>query len=213
MTFRGFPESALMFYEGLEADNSKTYWTKHKQTYDEDVRAPMQALLADLEPEFGAANVYRPYRDVRFSKDKTPYKTAVAASAGSHYAQLGADGLMVAGGYYDTAPDQVARLRRAVDDDIQGAALERIVATLRRAGWEIGGQRLKTRPRGFDADHPRIELLRHRTLVAHRHWEPAPWLHTARARQRVQKAWRELGDLGSWLDSNVGASDRRAERR
>lgn len=206
MRFAGFPEAALVFYEGLEADNSKTYWTKHKQTYDDDVRAPMLALLGELEPEFGPASVYRPYRDVRFSKDKTPYKTAVAASAGSYYVQLSADGLMVAGGYYDTASDQVERLRRAVDDDIQGTALERIVAGLRRGGWDIGGQRLKTRPRGYDADHSRIELLRHRSLIAHRHWEPAPWLHTPRAKQRVQKAWRDLADLNAWLGNNVGAS-------
>jgi len=206
VTFAGFPEAALVFYEGLEADNSKTYWTKHRETYDDCVRAPMVAMLAELEAEFGAGAVYRPYRDVRFSKDKTPYKTAVAASAGSHYVQLTADGLMVAGGYYDTASDQVERLRRAVDDDVQGTALGRIVEELRRGGWTIGGQRLKTRPRGYDADHPRIELLRHRTLIAHRHWEPAPWLHTARAKQRVQKAWRELADLEAWLSANVGAS-------
>lgn len=206
MNFRGFPEAALLFYEGLEADNSKTYWTNHRSTYEDSVKAPMLAMLAELEPEFGAAAVYRPYRDVRFSKDKTPYKTAVAASAGGFYVQLSADGLMVAGGYYDTASDQVERLRRAVDDDVQGSALERIVDTLRRGGWDIGGQRLKTRPRGYDADHPRIELLKHRTLIAHRHWEPAPWLHTARARQRVQEAWRELSDLDGWLRANVGAS-------
>lgn len=206
MKFSGFPEAALVFYEGLEADNSKTYWTNHKDTYDDCVRAPMVAMLAELEPEFGSASVYRPYRDVRFSKNKTPYKTAIAASAGGSYVQLSADGLMVAGGYYDTASDQVERLRRAVDDGVQGPALQDIVETLRRAGWDIGGQRLKTRPRGYDAVHPRIELLKHRTLIAHRHWEPAPWLHTARAKQRVQKAWRELADLGSWLDANVGAS-------
>lgn len=207
MRFTGFPEAALLFYEGLEADNSKTYWTEHRQTYDECARAPMQAMLTELEPEFGAATIYRPYRDVRFSKDKTPYKTAVAASAGGFYVQLSADGLMVAAGYYDTASDQVDRLRRAVDDDVQGPSLERIVAALRRAGCDIGGQRLKTRPRGYDADHPRIELLKHRTLIAHRHWAPASWLHTARAKQRVRKAWREFADLDRWLDSNVGHSN------
>lgn len=206
MRFTGFPEAALVFYEGLEADNSKTYWTNHRQTYEDSVKAPMQAMLAALEPEFGPATIYRPYRDVRFSKDKRPYKTAVAASAGGYYVQLSADGLMVAGGYYDTASDQVDRLRRAVDDAVQGGALERIVTTLRKSGWKVGGQRLKTRPRGYDADHPRIELLKHRTLIAHRHWEPAAWLPTARAKQRVEKAWRELADLDRWLSANVGAS-------
>ena len=206
MKFSGFPDSALVFFEGLEADNSKSYWTAHRQTYDDDVRAPMQALLTELEPEFGPASIYRPYRDVRFSRDKTPYKTACAASAGAGYVQLSSAGLMVAGGYYRTAPDQVERLRRAVDDDVQGLALERIVEHLRGSGWEIGGDRLKTRPRDYPADHPRIELLRHRSLVAHHCWEPADWLHTARALSRVRDAWRQLSDLHGWLERNVGAS-------
>lgn len=212
MKFTGFPDSALIFFEGLEADNSKTYWVEHKQVYDEDVRGSMQAMLVELEPEFGAATIYRPYRDVRFSKDKTPYKTACAASTQHGYVQFSSAGLMVAGGYYQTESDQVERLRRAVADDVQGPQLERIVATLDKAGWEIGGDRLKTRPRGYDADHPRIELLRHRTLIAHRTWEPAQWLHTARARTRVRDAWRQLADLGTWLDRNVGASAQETDR-
>src|ERR1051325_11884594 len=77
MAFRGWPAEALEFYEGLEADNSKTYWTAHKTVYDEKVHAPMLALLAELEPEFGAGKIFRPYRDVRFSADKSPYKTAI----------------------------------------------------------------------------------------------------------------------------------------
>ncbi|TAL12327.1 MAG: DUF2461 family protein, partial [Frankiales bacterium] len=77
--FEGFPEEALVFYEGLEADNTKAYWTDHKALYDRTVKAPMEALLAQLEPEFGPATFFRPYRDVRFSKDKTPYKTHAGA--------------------------------------------------------------------------------------------------------------------------------------
>lgn len=215
MRFSGFPDEGLVFYEGLEADNSKTYWTTHKAVYDDCVWAPMQALLTELEPEFGPAKIYRPYRDVRFSRDKTPYKTAAAASAsgldgtGTFYLQLSADGLMVAGGYYHTEPDQLERLRRAVADDVQGPALERILEALREAGWEIGGDRLKTRPRGYDPEHPRIELLKHRALVAHRHWFPAAWLHTAKASSRVRTAWRQLGDLNGWLAGNVGPGQQR----
>ena len=75
MSFEGFPDEGLVFYEGLEADNSKTYWTRHKAAYDEHVKAPLLAMLEELAPEFGTAKVFRPYRDVRFSHDKTPYKT------------------------------------------------------------------------------------------------------------------------------------------
>ena len=75
MTFSGFPDEGLVFYEGLEADNSKSYWTEHRQAYDEHVRQPMQELADELAPEFGTPKLFRPYRDVRFSHDKTPYKT------------------------------------------------------------------------------------------------------------------------------------------
>ena len=94
MAFRGWPNEALDFYEGLEADNSKTYWTAHRSVYDEKVLAPMNALLAELEPEFGAGKIFRPYRDVRFSADKSPYKTAIGATLElGGYVQLSAKGL------------------------------------------------------------------------------------------------------------------------
>jgi uncharacterized protein (TIGR02453 family) len=206
--FGGFPERALIFFEGLEADNSKPYWTDNKDVYERDVRAPMLALLTELEAEFGTGKVFRPYRDVRFSKDKTPYKTNAAASVEGYYLSLSADGLFLGGGIYHPAPDQLERLRRAVADDVQGAALERVVATLRQAGFEISGDRMTRAPRGYPADHPRVELLKHRSLVAHRHWEPEPWLHTRRALTRIRDCWRGLAPLNDWLRSNVGASDR-----
>ena len=213
MTFGGFPERALIFFEGLEADNSKPYWTDHRDVYERDVKAPMLALLAELEEEFGSGKVFRPYRDVRFAKDKTPYKTNVAAAVDGRYVSVSADGLFLGGGYYQTAPDQLDRLRRAVADDVQGAALERAVAAVRSAGLEVGGDRLTRAPRGYPADHPRIELLRHRTLVAHTHAEPEPWLHTPAVLDRVRAAWRAVAPLLDWLDANVGPSDQPRERR
>ena len=132
--FGGFPERALIFFEGLEADNSKPYWTDNRAVYERDVRAPMLALLAELEDEFGPGKLFRPYRDVRFSRDKTPYKTNAAATVGDYYLSLSADGLFLGGGIYHPAPDQLDRMRRAVADDVQGAALERIVADLGKAG-------------------------------------------------------------------------------
>lgn len=206
MTFTGFPDEALLFYEGLEADNSRTYWNDNKPRYERYVRAPMEALLAEVEPEFGSGKMFRPYRDVRFARDKSPYKTTVAATAGEHYVQLSASGLLVAAGYYDTASDQVERLRRAVADDVQGPALAAILDALRRGGYAVDGQRLKTRPHGYPADHPRIDLLRYRTLVVYKQWPPEPWLHTRAALQRVRRAWRAFVPLTEWLAANVGAA-------
>jgi uncharacterized protein (TIGR02453 family) len=205
--FQGFPEQALIFYEGLEADNSKPYWTDNKSVYEACVRAPMEALLSELEPEFGAGKVYRPYRDVRFSKDKTPYKTVIGASIErGGYVQLSAKGLAVGGGYYHIASDQIDRLRRGVADDVRGPELERIVAALRKAGYEVHGEQLKTMPRGYPADHPRADLLRYKSLIGWREWGQEPWLHTRQALTKVRTAWRAILPLTAWLDTNVGAS-------
>lgn len=210
MAFTGFPEHALDFYEGLEADNSRTYWLANKELYDTAVRAPMQALLDELEREFGTGKIFRPNRDVRFAADKSPYKThcgAVLADHGGHaggYVQVSAEGLLVAGGYYSTSSDQVERYRRAVADDIAGARLERVVGTLRRAGYDVRGNTLKTAPRGYPKDHPRAELLRHRSLYASRSWKPEPWLHTGQALRHVRTAWRAFAPLNEWLADQVG---------
>src|SRR5581483_5067443 len=141
VTFTGIPTAALDFYEDLEADNSKAFWTAHKHVYDESVRAPMLGLAESLERRYGPAKVFRPYRDVRFAKDKTPYKNHQGVYFGETglYLQISAAGLMVAGGYYDTSTPQVERMRRAIDDDVAGPLLERCIATLRRKGFEVGG--------------------------------------------------------------------------
>ncbi|GAA0902283.1 DUF2461 domain-containing protein [Pseudonocardia zijingensis] len=205
MTFTGFGEGAVEFYDGLIADNSKAYWTDQRAVYERDVRGPMEALLAALEPEFGPGKIFRPYRDVRFSRDKTPYKTHCGATAGPFYVQVGADGLMVAGGYYRMAPDQVARYRTAVEDDRRGGDLEKRLAAL--AGVTVAGETLKTRPRGFDPDHPRIDLLRHKGLFAWRSWEPDDVLHEPGTLDRVARTWRELVPLTEWLADHVGPSE------
>ena len=207
MTFGGFGEEAVEFYDGLLADNSKAYWTDRKAVYEEHVRAPMQALLADLEPEFGRGKIFRPYRDVRFSRDKSPYKTACGATAGPFYVQVSAEGLMAAGGYYQMTSDQVARFRTAVDDERRGEDLAARLAALEAAGLTVAGERLKSRPRGVDSDHPRLELLRHRSLYAWRCWPPDDALHEPAARERVAATWRALRPLARWLTDHVGPGD------
>jgi uncharacterized protein (TIGR02453 family) len=218
MAFTGFGEAVVDFYEGLEADNSKAYWTDNKPVYDEHVRAPMVALLADLEPEFGAGKVFRPYRDVRFSADKTPYKVQCGATAGGRYVQVSADGLMAAVGYYRMTSGQVARYRAAVDDARHGPALAALVDDLRAEGWSIAGEQLKTRPRGVDPEHPRLDLMRHKSLYGWCAWPPSDELHGPELRERVAATWRRLDPLARWLDDHVGAdlddtADRPGRRR
>lgn len=209
MSFQGFPPEGIEFYQQLEMNNDRQWWAERKPLYERAVRAPLLALAAELEEEFGTAKMFRPYRDTRFSADKSPYKTSAALwvqSAGGMgwYLQVGGEGLFVAAGFHDHAPDQVARFRAAVDDDGTGAPLVGIVAKLRSAGYVVGGDVMKTRPRGVPADHPRIELLRHRSLTASRgHGEP-PWLATPQAMERVREDWREMTPLVRWLDTQVG---------
>lgn len=205
--FAGFGDGAVEFYDGLAVDNSKAYWTDQRAVYETDVRAPMQALLAALEPEFGPGKIFRPYRDVRFSNDKTPYKSHCGATAGAFYLQVGADGLMAAGGHYQMAPDQLTRFRTAVDDERRGSDLEKRLAALRADGITVDGERLKTRPRGIDPDHPRLELLRHKGLYGWRSWPPDDVLHEAGTLERVATMWRALQPLVDWLADHVGASE------
>src|SRR6476661_8110724 len=149
--FTGFPPQALDFYDDLEVDNSRSFWDKHKGTYDYSVRRPMVALCAALAPEFGEAKVFRPFRDVRFAKDKTPYKTAQGAFVGvgpatGWYVEIGAPGVRVGGGYYHAGGPDLSRIRTAIDADHSGTELERIVDGLRRDGFEVRGEQLKTSP-------------------------------------------------------------------
>jgi uncharacterized protein (TIGR02453 family) len=209
VTFTGVPEEALVFYEGLEADNSKAYWSDHRSVYDTCVRDPLLALMAALEPEFGPAKLFRPYRDVRFSKDKTPYKTHAAfvtrdEAAGLLYLQLSADGLSVGGGYHHCTADQGARLRAAVADDRTGGALEAVLDPLSAEGWEVGGERYVRVPKPYAADAPRADLLRARSLTVFQRLEPAEWLHEPECLDRVAALWRAVGPLNDWLARHVG---------
>ncbi len=220
MSFEGFPDEGLVFYEGLEADNSKTYWQRNRSAYETHVRAPLTALLSELAAEFGPAKVFRPYRDVRFSHDKTPYKTHQGAvitpegrGAGSWYVQISADGLSVAGGCWRLESDQVARYRRAVADQVQGPRLEQEMKRLARGGWSIDGERLTRVPAGFTANGDRADLLRHKSLHATRHWEPVGWLHERRALEEVRTAWRDLTALNEWFADNVGATTKEPRPR
>jgi len=207
MRFRGWPAEALEFYDGLEAENTKAYWQRHRHEYDTLVRAPMEALLAELEPAWGEGRIFRPYRDVRFSDDRSPYKTHIGAVIGDGYVQLSADGLASGSGLWEMAPDQLARYRWAVDRARPGVALERIVDRFQDMGFEASGHGvLKTAPRGYPRDHPRIALLRHKGLVAWKAWPTGAWLGTRRAKDKIEALFRAAEPLNDWLHENVGPS-------
>jgi len=209
MAFNGWPIEAIEFYEGLQADNSKAYWQDHKAVYDQCVRAPMEQLLAELAEEFGTGKVFRPYRDVRFSANKEPYKTNCAATlgpgVGQAYVSFSADGLSVGGGLYMPGPATLQRYRDAVDRDRSGTELAGIIDDLHRAGYRtMAREVLKTTPKGFPKDHPRIELLRHKGIAMMKEWPAAAWLGTGSAKDRIVIALRAGRTLNVWLDRYVG---------
>ena len=202
--FDGFPEAALDFYDDLEMDNTKSFWEEHKQVYATAVAAPMKALTGALAAEFGEAKIFRPYRDVRFAKDKTPYKTHQGAfvpkgPATGYYVQVGAPGVRVGAGFYEASGPRLASIREAMVDERRGGELEEILAALEASGWERSGDRLKTAPRGYDVDHPRIDLLRHRSMTLGKDYGFEPVVHTPELLERIRADWREVTPFVEWV--------------
>lgn len=211
MTFGGFPPSALRLYEDLADDNDRDSWRlRHRERYERDVRGPMDGLAAELNTVFGewsgpgGVQVLGPVRDTRMSHDKSPYKTYQGAYLDllpclGLWVHLDRHGLYASGRYYPYAGAEVARYRAAVEEEDGGAELAAITGRLERRGFTIGGDRLKSRPRGVPADHPRLDLLRHRKIDAGRRFGPADGLHTARAADLVRETWLAVRPLLDWV--------------
>lgn len=206
-TFAGIPHEAFRFYSELEENNNRDWWLEHKSIYESSIKEPMTLLLAELEDEFGPGKVFRPNRDVRFSQDKSPYKTHQGAFASQkegtgYYVQLSADGLLIGGGCHTQSPEQIARYRAGVDAPASGEELQRILDGVAAAGFTIEGEKLKTVPRGFDKDHPRAELLKHKSLSAGVTLGEPEWLSTAQAKKEIASRWEQLRPLVEWMSEH-----------
>ncbi|HXJ33369.1 MAG TPA: DUF2461 domain-containing protein [Candidatus Eisenbacteria bacterium] len=184
--FQGFADTDGRFFRALAKHQDRNWFAAHKHEYEQGWVEPMRLLLAEvreqIDPLFahhplGDPKVFRIYRDVRFSKDKSPFKTTIGAyvplSGVGHgpgapvpvYVQLGTE-TFVGAGHYMMDPGQLTRFRAAVLDDAQGKALVRIVAALEKAGFSLESfATLKKVPRGFDPEHPRADLLRRKSLA------------------------------------------------
>jgi len=205
VSFTGFQDAAFAFYAGLAADNSRSYWAAHRDVYEDSVRAPLAALLDDLAGEFGGqVSVFRPFRDVRFSRDKSPYKTQqggfleVAPGVGYHL-QVDAGGLLAGGGFHARDVAQTGRYRAAVTEPGSGEQLAALATSLARAGFAIEGDQVATRPRGVSPDHPRLDLVRRKWLTASRRHPPSPQLAGASAAALVSSDWTRLRPLIDWI--------------
>lgn len=205
----GFTPAAIAFYEGLESDNSRDWWLAHKAEWEREVREPMAELTDALAEEFGEAKLFRPNRDVRFSLDKSPYKTHqgafVSAQQGiGFYVEISADGLRTGGGFRAHSGGQTQRMRRAIDADHTGGELISLLESLRASGYEVVSDHVRTTPKGYRADHPRIEALRFKDLMLiTAHGAPA-WLGTERVLDAVATSWRQVRPLVEWATAHVG---------
>lgn len=217
--FTGFDPDAFRFYSELEHNQSKAWWLENKPRYDANVRGPAERLAEKLDGEFGPLKIFRPYNDVRFSADKRPYKEHIGLvsadmSAMAYYLQLSSAGLMVAGGLYQPAREQLARFREIVDDNRLVGDLEATLEEVGEAGFTVTtDDAVATAPRGYSAEHPQIALLRLRRLAVGRSFAPAEWMHTPEALDRVRDAWRTVRIWNDWLAENLPAPVDSGERR
>lgn len=209
-TFGGFGPDLVELYEGLAADNSKAYWDAHRSVYDEQVAGPAKALATALEAEFGPVKVFRPHRDVRFSKDKTPYKTNVSIAggrdgAGVCYFSVSPGGVDLAGGLFQPSKDQLHRFRQLQDDERRTGEMDALLTTLDGEGFSMMEEgALKTAPRGWSKDHPRVDVLRLKHLAIGQDRQPGPWLESPACLEQVAAAWRVVRPWNAWLERRVG---------
>lgn len=203
--FQGWKGDFQGFFLGLRMNNNKAWFDAHRKQYEAEVKAPMLALLSDLEAEFGPPHrVSRPNRDIRFSADKSPYKLNIYADCErGGYVALDAEGLVAAGGRYMVDDDQLKRLRESVAADRSGKELVAVVADLRRKGYDVEGQELKRVPAPYPQDHPRGEFLKHKRLIYWKRWPVESWIATPKARDKVAQVWRDGAALDAWCSRHM----------
>lgn len=211
--FQGFPPEAIEFLRELEDNNDRDWFKANRARYDECLVAPATALGEDLA-DLGRPRLFRPWNDTRF-RPGPPIKEHVGLAighegAGGFYVEISLDGLLVAAGLHNPAPDQVDRLRRAVDGGRTAAPLTRAIARAQAAGMELNAPDLVRAPRGYPADHPRVELLRRRRLTVARRYEIGPWLHKPKAGVRIREELQAAAPLVRWLREHVGVTRRSA---
>ena len=212
--FEGFGPQVRKWFQGLEADNSKEYFSARRDFFEQSVRGQMEALLDELSEKLGGeVKMFRQNRDIRFSPDKSPYKTNTygviygsGIAAQGLYASISARGLVAGSGYHMMARDQLERYRDEVADHVHGPELEKHVAKARKAGLELWGESLATAPRGYPKDHERIELLRRKSLSLGATLKFGRGISRTDGLQFVTKTWGAAAPVTRWLDEHVGAS-------
>lgn len=216
-TFGGFPPELFTFFEGLHEDNSKDYWNANKTVWHEQVRKPMLTLLCELREEFGPMRMFRPNRDVRFAKDKSPYKLWAGATSESravggigYYLEVSTAGIVTGYGAMAMARDQLQRFRAAIDEATSGREFEKLRAGLTRRSLPITSgidPPLNRAPSGYLSTHPRSEILRWKGAAVVQQYDKADWIHTPLALDKIRTIWSGARPLKDWLDRHIGPTE------
>ena len=144
--FSGFPPAAFKFFASLAKNNNRGWYQAHKDVYEHACREPMKALMAAIDPPFGAGWMSRINNDMRFNRDRDPYKTRIEAGVKGHYVSVGAQGMYVGTGIYKPEPATLRQLREAIAADASGRKLQAIVAALRRKGYTVSTHETSSTP-------------------------------------------------------------------
>jgi uncharacterized protein (TIGR02453 family) len=205
----------------LESNNTKAWFDAHRATFEAEVKGPMNRLLDELGGELGGTvKLFRQHRDIRFSKDKSPYKTntyGVISGIGSGgvdglYVSISARGIAAGTGYYDISKDQLERFRIALVEPESGGAFDAVFSQAVAAGLEDRANALKTAPRGYPKDHPRIAYLRMKQVLL------MQTLDRAQVKGRLPldhalSVWRRAKPVMDWMAQYVGESSTPPEAR
>ena len=215
------PDEGLAFLEDLEERNTKEFFDANRGVFREQVQAPFTALveaaaarLRRSVPTLGQPKVFRIYRDLRFTRDKTPYKTSMSASlpsrpreetggpgvATGYYVNVGPAGLYTASGLYHADRPELERVRAAIADPDTGPELEAILGKAAGKGLVPYLDPLQRMPKAWPADHPRAALLKARSLVLNRQHDRAPWLQTPELLDHLLADWKAMIPFNRWLE-------------
>ena len=219
--FAGFPREGFDFLRDLAANNNKPWFEANRRGYDEGLLGParlfvsaMGMALSEFAPGIHAeprvsGSIFRIHRDIRFSRDKRPYKTHFdmwfwqgnrhSRDCPGYFLRLTPDAVVVGAGRHAFDKATLEAYRTAVEDEHRGAALEQALATVHAAGAEVGGAHYKRVPRGFAADHPRADLLRYNALHA---WIEEPLQSEVHAADFVDfccERFRRVSPVQRWI--------------
>ena len=226
MAFNGIPKSGLKFLRDLKKNNNREWFTEKKPVYQESLIEPLQEFIVALGSRLekvhpnvhydtktnGTGSLFRIYRDVRFSKDKSPYKTHAGMvfwvgergkkmDNPGYYVEVTGSHAQVFAGFWVFTKPAIKLYREAVDDD--GKELAAILKRLERAKYDTGEEHYKKVPRGYPADHPHATLLKYSGVHARGPKIPTSVVSSKSFVSECVKHCRKMSPLVHWLDKAV----------